>query len=54
MTTARRRTRQPKSQGEDTAPAQDYRSELWRMADALRRAVWMPPSTSTWSWASYF
>ena len=39
MTTARRRNRQPKSQGEDTAPAQDYRATLWRMADALRGSM---------------
>ena len=39
MTTARRRNRQPKSQGEDTTPAQDYRATLWRMADALRGSM---------------
>ena len=39
MTTARRRNRQPKSQGEDTALAQDYRATLWRMADALRGSM---------------
>ena len=39
MTTARRRNRQPQSQGEDTAPAQDYRVTLWRMADALRGSM---------------
>ena len=39
MTTARRRNRQPKSQGEDNTPAQDYRATLWRMADALRGSM---------------